>query len=74
MAMAKRLDERARYFALGFRRARVRMTRELEATARKFADEIEALRWELHELKAQVERKRQIEAAIEAERAGGWLQ
>jgi predicted RNase H-like nuclease (RuvC/YqgF family) len=72
--MARRLDQRLSYFALGCRRARKQMIVELKATVRSFNDEIEALRRELRELKAAVARKREIERAIEAERQGLWLQ
>ena len=72
--MARRLDQRLLYFALGYRRARKAMVLDLKATMKSFTDQTDALRAELNALKAQVERKRQIEAAIEAEREGFWLQ
>jgi hypothetical protein len=72
--MARRPDARLRYFAAGVRHARKIMTHELKATARLLADEIEALRRELRDIKAQVEHRRQIEAAATAEREGFWLQ
>jgi hypothetical protein len=72
--MARRPDARLRYFAAGVRHARKAMVLDLKATMKSFTDQTDALRAELNALKAQVERKRQIEAAIEAERAGGWLQ
>lgn len=64
-----------RAYVLGVRRARKEMTAQLNATARAVNDEIEALRCELHELKAEVARKREIEAALEVrENFGMWLQ
>jgi predicted RNase H-like nuclease (RuvC/YqgF family) len=66
-------QQRLRYYAAGVRHARKIMGLELAATARVFNDEIEQLRSELRELRAQVERKREIERAIEAEHQG-WLQ
>jgi uncharacterized protein YlxW (UPF0749 family) len=72
--MAKRPDVRLFYFALGYRRARKAMVLDLKATVRSFNEQAEAMQAELNALKAQVERKRQIEAAIEAGHQGFWLQ
>jgi hypothetical protein len=65
--------DQLRYYAAGYRRARLQMTRELRASERAIADEIDALRAELRELRAEVARKGEIERAIETEHQG-WLQ
>jgi hypothetical protein len=73
--VTRRLDAHAFFLSAALRQARVEATRDLKNLASAFHGELDTLRAEVKELKAERERERAIECAQAAERDGRfWLQ